>query len=246
VRRLAVVAVLAAVPVATSLASGRAARVPIVRATTAQQALMAAVLNAVEPTELTRVEFVPQPRSLLRFTAPQYTVRSNWEGELSAAAYAVRARPRRIPVPREVVVQGRSGGVGVDIRLLTSGVVRRRPTPAAVEAFAHSVASILTSAHSRVVETRVLRPSMVALAITARVDRPAAFLHSRSERIIALSSQAPTGLYSVYIGLEDRHGATFFAVGGPSVGGDYVRPGLAGCTSLPTHALGQSPPSCPA
>jgi hypothetical protein len=93
-------------------------------------------------------------------------------------------------------------------------------------------------------EMQVLRPGLVALAATARVEHPAAFLLSRSDRLIRLSFPLPAGLYSVYIGVEDKHGSTFFAVGGS---GSYVRPDLAACTSLSIRGIGQPPPPpCPA
>jgi len=108
---------------------------------------MTAVLEAVEPTELTRVDFVPSPRSTLRFTTKHFTVRSSWEGGLSAVAFALRARQRGIRVPITMDVDDLGGGAGVDFRLLLRGVPRRGPSVKALKDFEHSHVTAASSSH---------------------------------------------------------------------------------------------------
>jgi hypothetical protein len=143
-------------------------------------------------------------------------------------------------------VDDQTGGAGVDFRILLRGVSRQAPDPSALRRFESALRAASASPRVRVVEMRLLQPGPIALAVTIKVQKPAAFLLAHSHAIVDASYPVPAGLYSVYVGLEDTRGKIFWAIGGPNIGGQYVRPDLAACSSLSILGIAPPPPKCPA
>jgi hypothetical protein len=173
------------------------------------------------------------------------TVRSEWEQELYVGAYlGLMAR-----WPKASVVAAASTHTeGPVSRLRPYEVFASNPTSARVARFDQLLLSAASRARASVAELRVAALPARAIALTVRVNDPAAFLKHRAQSLLDLLARPSIPLLGYYLAAEDSSGQLIWATSQlPGTGAVFTIPSLDSCS--PVHhsepAL-HEPPPCPA
>ena len=94
-----------------------------------------------------------------------------------------------------------------------------------------------------------MRPGLVGVALTLRVQAPARFLKRRFGKVLAVFNNQPTGVLARYLGVQGPTGSVVFEVANYPTGSSiYIAPKLRGCNPIPTPSgpIGMKTPPCPA
>lgn len=173
------------------------------------------------------------------------TVRSEWEEQLYVGSYlGLMAR-----WPKATVVAAASAHTeGPVARLRPYEVFGSNPKSTRVAVFREHLITAAEHAKATIVELRVAALPARAIALTVRVNDPAAFLKHRAQSLLNLLTRPSIPLLGYYLAAEDAHGQLVWATSRlPETGSVFTIPSLDSCS--PVHhseMAGDHPPPCPA
>jgi hypothetical protein len=232
-----------------------AASVIVVGGTPAQRALARLTANRVGGITLSRVVFRSPTRALrhehvhgvemvVSSRGPD-TVRSNWEQQLYIGAYLTYMT--RWP-KGEIAAAAGFHTEGPADRLNAYDVYGSNPKTSVISGLTRRLIDAAAQAKARIVEERIASLPARAIALTLRVDDPAAFLKHRASAFIRLLWPLKAPILGYYLGVEDASGALVFATSRlPNTGSVSVIPSLDSCSPVGHTEMGlQPPPPCPA
>ena len=194
--------------------------------------------------------YAPGDVKLVVTLGDRHDLRATWKAYLLAGAFYDRllelGGPRLIAI--EIAGQGGS-------RL--AGLKPADDQPSGVPAEPRDPAELATAVRDAAVEARAsvesfetLTPVGTALAVTLRVDDPAAFLKHRELPLLEALADRWSELDGLYLELLDRDGRRSSVGANASrarTGLGWLRPDLAGCDPMPgSRPPGYEPPPCPA
>lgn len=252
---VAAFAALAVASTATAAPPRSAASVVIVGGTPAQRALARLTATRVGGVTLSRVVF-RSPTRVLRnehvrgvemvvSSRGGDTVRSNWEQELYIGTYLTYMTRR--PKGKIAAAAGFHTEGPAD-RLDAYDVYGSNPKAIVISGLTRRLLRAAARAKARVVEERIAALPARAIAVTLRVDDPAAFLKHRAIAFLRLLWPLKAPILGYYLGVEDASGALVFATSQlPNTGSVFVIPSLDSCSPVSHTEMGlQPPPPCPA
>jgi hypothetical protein len=257
---VSLIVALALVAAATGMArnkssrAGAARNLQVVGGSSAQRRLARIVAHRVGGVTLRSVRFAP-PSRLLRHlhvrsaemvvtSSQPRTVRGEWDVQLYAGTFIALAERYRVPL----------GGVSAGeregpIRLWPAyDIDSRLPTSRQVGALVMRLLDAATRAQARVLEEWTAVAPARAIALTLRVDDPAAFLKHRARRVLNVLWRTKVPLLGYYVGVEDAGGNIVWATSRlPNEGAVFAIPALDACSPV-THSEPAltTPPPCPA
>lgn len=243
----------AAAPAAGPVPAG--AKVVIVGGTPTQRYLARLTALRVGGVTLSRITFRSPTRILRNMhvhgvelvvsSRGKDTVRSEWEQQLYVGAYlGLMAR-----WPKATIAAGASAHTeGPVARLRPYEVFGSNPTSRRVRLFRQRLLTAAARSSASVVELRVAALPARTIALTVRVNDPAAFLKHRAQALLDLLERPSIPLLGYYLAAEDSSGQLVWATSLlPGTGSVFTIPSLESCS--PVHhsepALFQPPP-CPA
>jgi hypothetical protein len=227
----------------------------IVGGTGAQSALLARILDRVEPVHIGKVELLSvgkhrsarPPRVIrVRFHAASTDIHVEWNEWLAAGVFARESRMAGLPTVGFVESWGPRGlesGVALGARPVRSA------GPAAEADLRRRLLRAGRASRAHLERLTLVRPHGIGYALVLRADHPAFFLRYRALQLLRKLNERWSQYEGAYIKVVDRHRQRVWGSASSTrigVGAGWVRPDLEDCDPLPGFGTrGDTPPPCP-
>jgi hypothetical protein len=255
-RRFALVALIA---LAACAAASAAQRPTVSGGVPAQAALLRRILARMGPLQFTSVELlrarsqhwsVSSPDAVLvRFHAPTFDLRTEWEEWLATGAFMSRSGYAGLP-PVSIVETVLNGNVNGGMRLSQSRSTRiHRATSSGAARLRRQLVLVVRRSGAHVLHLRIVRPYGLGYALILRTGRPAYYLKYRARKLLQALHDVWTRYEGSYLEVVDSRGRRVWVGASSSrlqTGGGWIRPDLEGCDPVDVSwPINHKVPRCP-
>jgi hypothetical protein len=172
------------------------------------------------------------------------TLRGIWQAKLYAGTFLALASRYRVPLGA-ISAGGSQAPVA---RWLHFDIYSRQAKSIEIAALRRRFLQLAGTSGAKVSEFRTAATPARAIAVTLRVDDPAAFLKHHTLRLLNVLDRTTVPLLGYYVGLKDARGRIVWATSRlPNEGGVFAIPRLDACSPVRHwEPVGRTQPPCPA
>jgi hypothetical protein len=172
------------------------------------------------------------------------TLRGMWQAQLYAGTFLALASRHRVPLGA-ISAAGSEAPIG---RWPRFDIYGRQTKSIEIAVLSQRFLQLAAASGAKVSEFRTAATPARAIAVTLRVDDPAAFLKHHTLRLLNVLNRTTVPLLGYYVGLEDARGHLVWATSRlPNEGGVFAIPRLDACSPVKhSEAFGVRQRPCPA